>query len=77
MRSQVSLAVLVALAAFAAVGCKKDENVPAAATIASATPNPDQAPAVVLSKKAKLAAVGMHTAVYATPYQPPGHPSVP
>lgn len=69
MRSQVSLVVLVALAAIAAVGCKKDENVPAAATIASATPNPDEAPTVVLSKKAKLAAIGMHTAVYATPSQ--------
>jgi lipoprotein-anchoring transpeptidase ErfK/SrfK len=60
------LALLVAIGALAAVGCKKDGNQPAAATIASAT-LPNDAPAVSLSTKAKLAATGVHTAIYAQP----------
>ena len=69
---KTGLAVLVVLAAIAATGCKKDESVPAAATIASAAVPAaagDAAPNVVLSKKAKLAAIGMHTAIYAGPNQ--------
>lgn len=58
--------VLLALGAIAAMGCKKDGSEPAAATIASAAV-PGEAPTVVLSKKAKLAATGMHTPVLAAP----------
>jgi len=60
------LLVLIGLGALAAIGCKKDGDVPAAAMIASAT-LPGDAPPVTISSKAKLAAVGMHTAVYAQP----------
>jgi hypothetical protein len=67
MRCGISeLGVVVALAAAAATGCKKDGDAPAAATVSSAS-LPNEAPTVVISKKAKLAATGMHTAVYAQP----------
>ncbi|MDF2696472.1 MAG: hypothetical protein K0S65_4855 [Labilithrix sp.] len=61
------LLVLVGLGAIAATGCKKDGSEPAAAMVASATVPGGEAPAVTISKKAKLAATGMHTAVYAQP----------
>ncbi len=63
-----ALVVLVGLAAVAGIGCKKDGsgNEPAAAALASAT-LPAEAPAVTISKTAKLAAIGMHTGVYAQP----------
>jgi hypothetical protein len=57
----------VVLGAIAGVGCKKDGNQPAAATISSGVLPNGEPPAVVISKKAKLAATGMHTAVYALP----------
>ncbi len=66
-RPAPGLAVLVVLAAIAGVGCKKDGNAPAIAMVSSAALPGEAPPAVTISKKAKLAAVGMHTAVYATP----------
>jgi hypothetical protein len=59
--------VLGLLLPICAAGCKKDGAAePAAATIASAAV-PGTAPPVTISKTAKLAAIGMHTAVYAQP----------
>jgi lipoprotein-anchoring transpeptidase ErfK/SrfK len=67
---RIALIGVVALAALGAVGCKKDGDTDprlAAATIASAAVPGAEAPAVTISKKAKLAATGMHTPVYAQP----------
>jgi len=62
------LLVLVGIGAVAAIGCKKDGSQPAAAlTVSSAAVAKAEAPVVVISKRAKLAATGMHTAVYAQP----------
>jgi lipoprotein-anchoring transpeptidase ErfK/SrfK len=61
--------LLVASSALASAGCKKDGDAvepAAAATIASATV-PGTAPAVTISKTARLAAIGMNTGVYAQP----------
>ena len=61
------LSLVVGLAALSGgAGCKKDGTEPAAAMIASAT-LPNEAPAVKISRSAKIAAVGMHTGVYAQP----------
>ena len=61
-----ALVVLISVAA-SATGCKENGNLPAAATIASAEVAPGEGPPVVISKTAKLAAIGMHTVVYAAP----------
>lgn len=70
MRKSVTggLLVLVALSALSAIGCKKDGDVPAAATISSAQV-PQPPPTVTLSKVAKLSATGMHVPVFETPDQ--------
>lgn len=68
-KSLPALLSLAGLAALAAMGCKKDGDQPAAATLASAT-LPNGAPAsVAISKTARLAAIGMNTGVYAQPNQ--------
>jgi hypothetical protein len=64
---RIALVSVVALAALGAVSCKKDADPPAAATIASAAVPGGDAPAVAISKKAKLAATGMHVPIYAQP----------
>lgn len=68
MRRSVSggFLLLGALSALSAVGCKKGGDVPAAATIASASV-PAAPPKVTLSKVAKLAATGMHVPIYEAP----------
>ena len=71
-RNSGGLFVLIAIGALAGIGCKKDGNTnepAAAAMIASATLPGADAPAVAISKTAKLAAMGMSTGVYAQPNQ--------
>src|SRR5687768_5618703 len=64
MRAALSCVLLLGLVATA---CKKDGTDPAAATVSSATLPDGDAPAVEISKSAKLAAIGMMANVYATP----------
>jgi lipoprotein-anchoring transpeptidase ErfK/SrfK len=61
--------IVLLVSAAAAMGCKKDGTQPAAATISSAEVGNalGEAPSVTISKTAKLAAIGMHTVVYAAP----------
>ena len=63
--TSAALAGLLALSLFAALGCKKDGNTPAAATVASATVPAEDV--VSISKTAKLAATAMTTYVYLKP----------
>src|SRR5687767_15726578 len=65
--SMAAVAMVVALVGAAAGGCKKDASDPAAsATVTSGTPaNADVDP--VISKSAKLAAIGMSVSVYEKP----------
>jgi lipoprotein-anchoring transpeptidase ErfK/SrfK len=58
---------LTGVLALVATSCKKDGAPAAALTVASATVEGPAAPAVAISRTAKLAAVGMHTPVFAQP----------
>jgi lipoprotein-anchoring transpeptidase ErfK/SrfK len=63
-RLHMTMVTAIAAIATAALGCQKDAADPAAATVtAAASPDGD----VVLSKSAKLAALGMTTTIYEKP----------
>ena len=65
--TNLSSLLLIATAAGALLACKKDPNESAAATIASAGVEVDDAPKAEISKTAKLGAVAMQVNVYQKP----------